>query len=205
VFLSVLTKLAKTAFTRANLQAALNEQTGESVLWPDEARFEQAWLQKRVYETMGAGRVQYALREIERCLHQPRSERVEILSDLTIEHVLPQQWTEEWPLPSGARGVTWVERSDKTRSEDHIAETDRRDRALQTFGNLTLLTQPLNSSVSNSAFLTKKPEILKNSLLAMNRYFANLGNWDEEQIRARGRALLTTAVTRWPRPSAAPV
>jgi hypothetical protein len=36
-----------------------------------------------------ASRVQYALREIERRLHQPRSEHIEILSPLIVEHVLP--------------------------------------------------------------------------------------------------------------------
>jgi hypothetical protein len=31
--------------------------------------------------------------------------------------------------------------------------------------------QPLNSSVSNSGFEVEKPEVLKNSALALNRYF----------------------------------
>ena len=42
----------------------------------DDARFRQAWLNNPVYSSMGASRVQYALREMERRLHQPRAERI---------------------------------------------------------------------------------------------------------------------------------
>ena len=65
---------------------------------------------------MGAGRVQYALREIARRLHQPRTERIEILSELSVEHVLPEEWIEQWPLPNGNRGVTLFEMFDKSRA-----------------------------------------------------------------------------------------
>jgi uncharacterized protein with ParB-like and HNH nuclease domain len=170
-FLTVLSKLAKSQFNRPNLRAALVEQKGDSVVWPDDARFKQAWLNQPVYKSMDAGRVQYALREIERRLHQPRAERIEILSALTVERVLPGDWIEQWPLPNGNRGVTVFEQFDKSRSPDDVEATTKRDRVKHTFGNLTLLTQPLNSSVSNSAFERKKPEISKNSALALNRYF----------------------------------
>ena len=151
---------------------------------------------------MGAGRVQYALREIERRLHQPRAERIEILSALTVEHVLPNDWIEQWPFANGNRGVTWLEQFDKSRSDEDVEATAKRDRAKQTFGNLTLLTQPLNSSVSNSAFEIKKPEILKNSALALNRYFQDRTIWDEALIKARGEALFSHAVVKWPYPAA---
>lgn len=93
------------------------EQKGDSVAWPDDALFKRAWLTEPVYATMGPGRVQYALREIERHLHQPRAERIEILSDLSIEHVLPQEWIEQWLLPNGNRGVTLFEMFDKSRMQ----------------------------------------------------------------------------------------
>ena len=197
-FLTVLGKLAKSQFNRANLRAALVEQKGDSVAWPDDARFKQAWLSKPAYNAVGTGRVQYALREIERRLHQPRAERIEILSALTVEHVLPDEWIEQWPFANGNRGVTWLEQFDKSRSDEDVEATAKRDRAKHTFGNLTLLTQPLNSSVSNSAFEIKKPEILKNSALALNRYFQDKTIWDEALITARGEALFDHAVVKWP-------
>jgi hypothetical protein len=199
-FLTVLGKLAKSQYNRQNLRAALIEQKGDSVVWPDDARFKQAWLNKPVYNSVGPARVQYALREIEKRLHQPRAEHIEILSALTVEHVLPDEWIEQWPLQNGIRGVTWLEQSDKTRSEEDIEATARRDRAKHTFGNLTLLTQPLNSSVSNSSFDIKKPEIMKNSALALNRHFHDMTAWDESSINTRGEMLYEHAVVKWPYP-----
>ena len=200
-FLTVLSKLAKSQFNRQNLRAALVEQKGDSVAWPDNAKFKQAWLTKPSYNSVGTARVQYALREIERRMHQPRAERIEILSALTVEHILPDAWIEEWPFPNGNRGVTWLEQYDKSRSNEDVEATAKRDRAKHTFGNLTLLTQPLNSSVSNSAFDIKKPEILKNSALAMNRYFQDKTVWDEALITTRGEELFMHAVEKWPYPS----
>ena len=114
-FLTALNKLANSQFNRANLRAALVEQRGDSVVWPDNAQFKQAWLNQPVYASMGAGRVQYALRESERRLHQARTEHIEILSALSVEHVLPEEWIEEWPLPYGSRGVTLFELFDQSR------------------------------------------------------------------------------------------
>lgn len=200
-FLAVLGKLSKSQFNRQNLRSALTEQKGESVVWPDDVRFKQAWLSKPVYVSVGAARVQYALRAIERLLHQPRAERIEILSTLTIEHVLPDEWIEQWPLPNGSRGVTWLEQFDKSRSTEDVEATAKRDGAKHTFGNLTLLTQPLNSSISNSPFDIKKPEILKNSALALNRYFQDKESWEEKLIVTRGEMLFTYACKRWPYPT----
>jgi predicted RNA-binding Zn-ribbon protein involved in translation (DUF1610 family) len=61
--------------------------------------------------------------------------------------------------------------------------------------------QPLNSSVSNSAFEIKKPEIVKNSALALNRYFLDRNIWDEGLIVERGEILFAHAVQRWPYPT----
>jgi len=202
-FLTVLGKLSSSGFSRLNLRTALVEQKGDSVVWPDDARFKGAWLNKPAYNSVGAGRVQYGLREIERCKHQPRTERIEILSALTVEHVLPDEWIEQWPLPNGNRGVTWLEQFDKSRAAEDVELTAKRDSAKHTFGDLTLLTLTLNSSVSNSAFETKKPEILKNSALALNRYFHDKDVWNGELIAARGETLFALAIDRWPYPSSA--
>ncbi len=120
-----------------------------------------------------------------------------------VQDVLPDEWIEQWPFANGNRGVTWLEQFDKSRSDEDVEATAKRDRAKHTFGNLTLLTQPLNSSVSNSAFEIKKPEILKNSALALNRYFQDREYWDEAAIAARGDTLFAHAVKKWPYPAPA--
>jgi hypothetical protein len=199
-FITVLSRLAKSSFDRASLRTALVEQKGESVIWPDDVQLKAAWLTKPAYVNLGSRRVEYVLREIERLLHNPKTERIEILSDLSIEHILPNDWIEQWPFPNGNRGVTWYEQFDKTRSTEDIDATANRDRAKHTWGNLTLLTQPLNSSVSNSAYEIKKPEIVKNSALTLNRYFLDKDSWSEREIAARGEQLFALAKLRWPHP-----
>ena len=124
-FLTVLNKLAGSQFNRASLRAALIEQRGHSVIWPDNTRFKQAWLNEPVYSSMGPGRVQYALREIERRLHQTRTEQIEILSALSIEHVLPGEWIEQWPLPTGSRGVTLFEMVENSRLAEDVEATQK--------------------------------------------------------------------------------
>ena len=69
--------------------------------------------------------------------------------------------------------------------------------------NLTILTQELNSAIANSAFEIKKPEILRNSALALNRYFQDKVVWDDAQIVARGESLFQIAIEIWPYPKTA--
>jgi hypothetical protein len=84
-------------------------------------------------------------------------------------------------------------------SHSRAAASRRRDSALQTFGNLTIISQPLNSSVSNSAWSEKKPALLHSSLLPINSMLSPIEKWDEDAIEARGRELLSHAMMLWPR------
>ena len=87
-----------------------------------------------------------------------------------------------------------------------------RELAVQGFGNLTLLTQPLNSSVSNGPFPDSADEAsarvlgkrsrLGQSALLMNTWFqqSGLSQWDEDAISTRAQALAKAALLVWPRP-----
>lgn len=77
--------------------------------------------------------------------------------------------------------------------------TRKRNAALQTFGNLTILTQSLNSSVSNSQWSLKKPELMKHSLLPINQQLHDVEKWDETAIVQRANDLLVRALQVWPR------
>jgi len=58
----------------------------------------------------------------------------------------------------------------------------------------------LNSSVSNSAWTTKKPELLKSSLLPINQQLHGVEVWDETAIVNRGRELFERARLIWSAP-----
>lgn len=118
-------------------------------------------------------------------LRTRKGEKITINDDLTIEHVMPQEWEENWPLPPG--------------DSSELA----REAALHTFGNLTLLTQALNGAVSNGAYATKRGEITAQSALRLNAYFQTVADWDEAAIALRGNELLKLALKVWPRPAGA--
>jgi hypothetical protein len=76
----------------------------------------------------------------------------------------------------------------------------RRNRLVDTLGNLTLLTQPLNSAVSYGPFGAKRKALQEHSLLVMNREISQQEDWDEERIVERSRALFGLAKALWPLP-----
>jgi len=79
----------------------------------------------------------------------------------------------------------------------------KRNRLLNTFGNLTLLTKPLNSQVSNGSFDDKRVALRDHSLLVINQEITKEEEWNEVQIEKRGRALFEVAKNEWPYPKVA--
>ncbi len=170
----------------SRVRSFLLSSEAESNRWPKDPDFRQAWLNTPVYSRLRRERVRMLLEALERQLYTELSEKGEDRSGLPIEHLLPQEWEEHWPLPA-----------DATRPD---ADLDR-EQLLHTVGNLTLLTKKLNSKISNSAWRTKRPAILKHSALTLNRQLEDYREWDEETILIRGRALFKVARQIWPFPS----
>jgi len=128
-----------------------------------------------------------------------KMEQLVLEGGLTVEHILPQQWIDNWPLQDGTKGMTFAELLAAEKDDARAKATRTRDAALQTIGNLTILTQPLNSSVSNSSWEKKKPELLRHSLLPINQQLHDVTVWDEEAIEERSFDLFQRALELWPR------
>lgn len=198
VFLQVVKEIHKKSLRHDVVRRALSSFQGDASLWPDDRQFQEAWLTRRVYrEIKPAFRIELILSAIEAALRSAKSESIVIKSSLTIEHVLPQQWYETWPLADGS-----IAQDSMTRFLNNVQspEADLRDSLVDTFGNLTLLTQQLNSSISNGPFELKRPEICKQSALALNRYFQDVAEWSPTSIQARGKQLFDIAASVWPAP-----
>jgi uncharacterized protein with ParB-like and HNH nuclease domain len=160
--------------------------TGDSHQWPDDQRFQDAWLRQPIYRTVkSTARIETMLRAIEDYQPNDRREQVRILGSLTIEHVMPQEWEEHWPLPPGI---------------DTAEAANERETLIHTFGNLTLLTHKLNAAVSNAPYSAKRSAITQASALRLNTYFQDVHLWDETAIRQRGLFLLQVAKAVWPFP-----
>ena len=71
---------------------------------------------------------------------------------------------------------------------------------VHTIGNLTLVTQPLNSTLSNAAWDEKRETLAEHSVLFLNKELQDEPQWTEETIRARSRQLAKLISEVWPGP-----
>ncbi|WP_438023464.1 HNH endonuclease family protein [Sorangium sp. So ce233] len=203
VFLTLTRSLRRDGTTPEDVRKHLTELSGESTGWPSDEEFRVAWQERATYQTLAQPRVVHVLRRLSDALLSGKSERVSIEGPRTIEHILPQNWIEHWPLADGTAGMTSEELVSSDATDPRAVSTRRRNAAIHTLGNLTILTQALNSTVSNSAWKVKKPELLVSSLLPINQQLHAFATWDESSIEVRGRALFDVALKLWPGPTAA--
>jgi hypothetical protein len=175
----------------ATLRTKLLALEGPSQRWPHDDEFEAAWIHRQLYEGSNTRRVQAVLEGLEFGMRTSRQEFLPDLAVLSVEHVMPQGWTEaDYPLSTPTPE----------------ARADRR-RLVHGIGNLTLVTPGFNSSLSNAGFAKKRPELASNSSLLLNAYFQQISNeasWNEDTIVARARSTYLVAKAIWPRPATVP-
>lgn len=189
--------LIKDGTSEATLAAWLVGQRGDTVRFPDDREFREAIRSRPVYELIRRKeRLADLLWDLECASRTKYSVHTPKPPDMSVEHVLPQTWTTHWPLSDGRSAP-----ADKRTGADEamLAGIRTRDAALQTLGNLTLITVPGNTTASNKAFHEKKVW-LKESLLALNLAVLERETWDEAAIAQRGSALADLAVEVWPAP-----
>lgn len=199
VFLTLTRNLKRDGVTPENLANQLMAMTGESAEWPSDAAFSEAWRTKHAYQTLNNSKLVYIFKRLNDTYLVSKMESVSIDNALTIEHILPQSWVEHWPLPDGSLGMTGMDLWLAEEGDPRAVATRKRNAALQTLGNLTILSQQLNSAASNSAWPNKKPELMRHSLLPINQQLYDVPVWDEAAIVARGDGLLKRALALWPK------
>ena len=108
---------------------------------------------------------------------------------LTIEHIMPQKWQANWPLPADATDVKGV-----------MEKRDRRAQIVHSIGNLTLVNERLNASLSNAAWEHKQKTLGRYTVLYLNKKLLEEAPdvWDEETISDRARMLSRSAARVWP-------
>lgn len=112
--------------------------------------------------------------------------------DLSVEHVMPQRWGDNWRLPEGL-------------TPEEAAEAEAvRNAKLHLIGNLTLVTPAHNSALSNAAWKAKKAELNLHSKLLLNgRLIDEYPDvFDEAAIDARSAFLAERIIAIWPGPGA---
>jgi hypothetical protein len=199
VFLSLTRNLRKEGFTADQLKALLLAQTGESVAWPDDAAFREAWLHKPLYGPLNNAKLVHLYTRLNQTFMSSKSESLVFDTQPSVEHIMPQKWPKNWPLPDGTAGMDEIELYLADPSDPRAMATRKRDTIIQTAGNLTILSTSLNSAQSNLAWDRKRPEMAKHSLLPLNQEVLSTTVWDEAAIFRRGEALFEKALKIWPR------
>ena len=167
----------------------LSSQKAESRRWPTDADLESAFRTLPLYRLLTRGRLRLVLEGIEE-LHRKKhmTEEIQVPRNLTIEHVLPQSWERNWPLP---------------REIEEEEERQERNQLLHTIGNLTLVTRRLNPALSNAPWEEKQATLNEHSVLLLNRqllaaYAAEA--WTEKTIVARSLRMAKLVAEIWPGP-----
>jgi uncharacterized protein with ParB-like and HNH nuclease domain len=200
VFLGLTRTLRKDGTSADRIYQALSDFGGDSNEWPRDEAFRASWNTGGAYQVLQSGRLVHLFRRLNEKYLNTKSEAISIDSPLTVEHLMPQGWIENWPLPNGALGLTYAQLEDAAPDDAAAIATRRRNSLIHSIGNMTIVSQALNSSVSNSDWATKKPEILKSSLLPINLQLVDKEKWNEATIVDRSADLFKFALGIWPGP-----
>lgn len=174
------------------IERQLVKMEGASRLWPRDSDLMRVLTQSRAYGTGAIARERLldVLWEVERKqMRTTKHEKLQRPPQLQIEHVMPQKWPTNWSLPL----------DDGVSIEQREAE---REVAVNQLGNLTLVTDRLNPSLSNGAWDAKRPALAQHSLLAMNQQLVEgySDGFDEVSIAERGERLAKHILAIWPGP-----
>lgn len=181
----------------------LSRQTAGTREWPSDEDLLERIPELRMYRNIKQGRIAVVLSAVEehKRARDPKYGAVGLPAGLTLEHVMPQKWREHWT-------------SQPQLSPEQEAT---RDRIVHTLGNLTLVNQALNSSLSNRPWTDAEADGLESgghsdrgkrsilsqfNLIVLNKEIldAHPQEWTDADIRDRSVSLAGTIAQVWPGP-----
>jgi uncharacterized protein with ParB-like and HNH nuclease domain len=199
VFLSLTKTMRTEGASSDSIIDHLRNLSGDSTVWPTDGAFRDAWMARHAYATLQNPKVVLLFKRLNETFISSKQETVTVEGPLTVEHLMPQDWAAHWPLPDGSAGITGADLWLTPPENPRAMASKSRNQLVQTIGNLTILTQPLNAAASNGPWEKKRLEILKQSLLPINQDLYNYDEWDEASIEHRGSKLFDRALMLWPR------
>lgn len=165
--------------------------------WPSDEEVAREFESARYYGAGGInqGRLRLILGAIDQRVQSldRKGEPADVAYDkLQIEHIIPRSWRKHWPVSA-------------TNENERLVKEQERAAHVHRLGNLTLTSGPLNASLSNNPWETKKTDLRKHTHLRLNALLIDQSEWGEVQIRERGRWLASHFVKIWGPPPASAV
>jgi hypothetical protein len=176
------------------LLQGLSGGEGEISRWPSDEEFKDFLRTREVYGTVSQPRLVMALAAVEASLYSNKTDMPSLANALSLEHLLPQEWETHWQ-PTDRDG-TLLE------GEAYELAADERWARLHRLGNLTIVTQPLNSALSNDPWKKKRIALNQHSRLLLNARLAERDSWDPTAIDEHAEWLASQLAAIWPGPSA---
>lgn len=208
IFMSLMRQLSRDSISADAVRTHLSASKSDTTRWPDDAEFQRALMTYELYSgNLDAPKARQLLIELEAGWRRgKKSEELMLphLGNLDIEHIMPRSWYAYWTLPDGTH-ATKEERDQAAIAKlsgldltDKQVDILKRDAALSTLGNLTLLNLSVNREAQNKAFPDKKALLIVHSNLSLNTALIALDRWDVEAIQARGAKLSDLALDLYP-------
>jgi hypothetical protein len=151
--------------------------------YPNDSKVKIAILEQGMYDKRIQTRqkINLVLETINRHMSKGSGGYTQLDANPTIEHIMPQTLSRAW---KEILGEEW--------------QDTYRD-YLHTFGNLTLVTQEWNSSLSNAPFSDKKKKLENHALKLNGDYFSKyIPQWNKNSIKARAEFLVQHILLIWP-------
>ncbi len=186
LFLELVARITQAPVTSATevIRDYLLGQTSESRAWPGDSQLLEALATLPLYQLLTRGRLRLILEALEDSLRSQKAEEDHVKRGLSIEHVMPQGWRLHWqPTILSAE------------------EAARRDRTVHLIGNLTLVRDRLNSTMSNEPWAKKTKILEAHTVLHLNRRLLRdyADDWSEATVEERSKDLAQRIAAIWPR------
>ena len=172
----------------------LRAQRGQRFEWPSDGAISEALRTSPLYRLLTRARTRMLLTAIEQQLRSAaKVESDVVVNPISIEHVMPQRWSDTYPMPDPAFGGGNADEALRVRNE----------RLIHTLGNLTLVNSRLNPAMSNGPWSEKRKALAEHSTLFLNKELLkgwHNAEWDDSAIQERSSQLAGLVVRVWPGP-----
>ena len=178
LFIQIIQQLIdKRELSAKTLSSILNGFIEDTNKFPSDAEFQSAFVEESI-SNANAYEILYCIALYQ--VDNKNSDVRKLSSTFSVEHMMPQKWETNW----------------MTRKFNEN-EKAIRYKKIKTLGNLTLVTQSLNSKMKNADWGTKKGHLKEYSKLKITTDYISLKKWDETTIENRANDLSSLAVEIW--------